>query len=189
MDYKIKYARVKHGWIRLMPDMTLKLTIPLSKSHDKEFENILLEKWKKLLLKYKSKNVQKLETITDKYVIVFWEKILLNEISWNIEIYLKQKLYDTSLPILNKYSAYLWIDYNKLHIKDLKTKWWSCSWIQNISLNLKIVHLPIKFLEYVIVHEACHLKEKNHQKKFWDLVLKYSVDYKDIRKELKSVRI
>lgn len=189
MDYKITYSNAKHGWVKLLPDMTLKLTIPHRKSKDKSFESILLEKWRILIEKYKKRNITKIETITKDYVLIFWEKIDLSEITWDLESFLKQKLYDISFPILDKYSKDLWIPYNKFYVKNLKTKWWSCSSIQNISLNLKLVHLPLKFLRYVIIHEVCHLKEKNHWKKFWELVWKYCEDYKEVRKELKGLGV
>jgi hypothetical protein len=44
MQYEIIYSKTKHAYVRLLPDMTLKLTIPIRKSRDKELENILLEK-------------------------------------------------------------------------------------------------------------------------------------------------
>lgn len=187
MQYEIIYSKTKHAYVRLLPDMTLKLTIPLRKSKDKELENILLEKWKNLLEKHKKRNIKKFETLTDDFVIIFWEKVFLKDINWDLKKYLMQKLYNESLPILEKYSSELKIPYNKLTIKDLRSKWGSCSWTNNITLNLKLIHLPINFLEYVIVHEACHLKEKNHSKRFWDLVWKYFPDYKNTRKELKWV--
>lgn len=187
MQYEIIYSKNKHAYVRLLPDMSLKLTIPIKKSKDKELENILLEKWKLLIEKYKNRNVQKIETITDDFVMIFWEKISLNTINWDLKRHLMQKLYMESLPILEKYSSELKIPFNKLTIKDLKSKWGSCSWINNITLNLKLIHLPISFLQYVIIHEACHLKEKNHSKRFWDLVWKYFPDYKNTRKELKKV--
>ncbi|MGE4444361.1 MAG: M48 family metallopeptidase [Candidatus Altimarinota bacterium] len=189
MDYKITYSNAKHGWVRLLPDMTLKLTIPYKKSQDKSFETILLEKGKMLIEKYKKRNVNKIETITKDYVLIFGEKVDLREISGDLESFLKQKLYYISLPILDKYSGDLGILYNKFYVKNLKTKWGSCSSIQNISLNFKLVHLPLKFLRYVIIHEVCHLKEKNHGKKFWELVGKYCEDYKEIRKELKGMGV
>lgn len=188
MNYTITYSNTKHGWVKLLPDMTLKITIPTKKSKDKNFENILLKKWIKLIEKYKTQNITKIETTTNDHVIIFWDEVDLNEINWDLELYLKEKLYIASLPILNEYSNKIWIKYNKLSIKDLKTKWWSCSWTQNISLNLKLIHLPMKFLEYVIIHEVCHLKEKHHQKKFWDLVGKYCNNYEETRKELKKLR-
>ena len=187
MQYEIFYSKTKHAYVRLLPDMTLKLTIPIRKSKDKKLENILLEKWKILVEKYKNKKSQKIETINDDYVLIFWEKVSLNTINWDIKKYLKEKLYNESLPILEKYSSELKIPYNKLTIKDLKSKWGSCSWTNNITLNLKLIHLPVHFLQYVIVHEACHLKEKNHSKRFWDLVWKYFPEFKIVRKELKWV--
>ena len=44
MNYEITYANVKHGRVRVLPDMTIKITIPYRKSKDKEFEKILIEK-------------------------------------------------------------------------------------------------------------------------------------------------
>lgn len=189
MNYKITYSNTKHWWVKLLPDMTLKLTIPHRKSGDKSFENILLEKWKMLIEKYRKRNLSKIETITKDYVLIFWEKVDLSGISWDLDNFLKQKLYEISLPILDKYSKDLKIPFNKIYIKNLKTKWGSCSSVQNISLNLKLIHFPLKFLNYVIIHEACHLKEKNHGKKFWELVWKYCENYKEIRKELKNINI
>lgn len=189
MQYQIIYSKTKHAYVRIMSDFSLKLTIPTRKSKDKELENILLEKWKKLLERYKKINTKKEEYITKDYVIIFWEKILTTDISWDINIFLKKKIYIETKEILDKYSDYLQIPYNKLSIKSLKSKWGSCSWTNNISINLKLIHLPKAFLEYVVIHEVCHLKEKNHSKKFWDLVWKYFPEYKNIRKELKSVNI
>jgi len=44
-------------------------------------------------------------------------------------------------------------------------------------------------VDYVVVHELCHLKEMNHSKDFWNLVSECIGEYKKIRKELKEVRI
>jgi predicted metal-dependent hydrolase len=188
-NYTIIYSKIKHWYVRLMPDLSLKISIPLRKSKDKKFETLLLKKWEQLIEKYKKRNITKIEKITSDSILIFWKKILLNEISENLEIYLKQKLYDFSLPIIKEYSKKLWFSYNKLYIKPLKSKWWSCSWINNISINLYLVHLPIKIIKYVIIHEVCHLKEKNHSKNFYNLVEWFCGDYKEIEKELKNIII
>ncbi len=188
MKYTITYSKVKHWWIKLLPDLSFKLTIPLKKSKDKSFEKLLLEKWMQLLEKHKKSGIKTIKPLNSDSVLVFWEKVFLSDIKWDLEIYLKQCLYEVWLPIMNKVSLDLWINYNKFYVKNLKTKWGSCSWIQNISIWLNLVHLPIKFLNYVIIHECCHLKEKNHGKNFWNLVEKYCLDYKEIRKELKKYR-
>jgi len=74
--------------------------------------------------------------------------------------------------------------FNKIFIKNQKTRWGSCSYKQNLNLNYKIVFLPEKYQDYIIVHEMCHLKEFNHSKKFWALVEKALPNYLDIKKEL-----
>lgn len=187
MQYTITYSSARHWYVRLMPDMSLKLTIPRKKSGDKNFENILLEKWKQLLVRYQKRNVTKIESITEDFVLIFWEKIDLANISGNLDKYLKELFILESTKLLDKYSAFLGIAYHKLSVRKLKSKWGSCTHTNNISLNLNLVHLDKKFLEYVVVHEICHLKEKNHSVRFWDLVAIFSSDYKEIRRELKRI--
>lgn len=189
MQYIITYSKARHWYVRLMPDMTLKLTIPHKKAGDKNFEKILLEKWEQLIEKYKKRNIIKIETITKDYVIVFWEKINFSEINWDINKYLKNIFIIESSKYLDKYSSILGINYNKLSVRKLKSKWGSCTSTNNISLNLNLVHLDKKFLEYVVVHEISHLKEKNHSKNFWNLVFSFSPYYKDIRRELKKINL
>jgi predicted metal-dependent hydrolase len=76
--------------------------------------------------------------------------------------------------------------YNKIAIRNQKTRWGSCSSKGNLNFNYKILFLPEALRDYVIVHELCHLKEFNHSKKFWDLVAVAIPDHSEVRKELKS---
>ncbi len=76
--------------------------------------------------------------------------------------------------------------FNKIFIKNQKTRWGSCSCKKNLNLNYKIVFLPQKHQDYIIVHEMCHLKEFNHSKRFWNLVEKILPNYLNIKKELRS---
>lgn len=74
--------------------------------------------------------------------------------------------------------------FNKIFIKNQKTRWGSCSIKRNLNLNYKILFLPQKYQDYIIVHELCHLQELNHSKNFWALVKKGVPDYLNIKKEL-----
>ena len=76
--------------------------------------------------------------------------------------------------------------FNKIFIKNQKTRWGSCSRKGNINFNYKIALLPEKLADYIIVHEICHLGEFNHSQSFWDLVIKTTPDYLEIGKELKK---
>jgi len=63
--------------------------------------------------------------------------------------------------------------YNKVTIRNQKTRWGSCSHTNNISLNMKLVLLPDELVDYVIMHELVHTKIHNHSKKFWLELDKY----------------
>lgn len=75
-----------------------------------------------------------------------------------------------------------------LKIRKMTGKWGVCNITNNtITLNLELIKLAPKYLEYVIYHELCHLIEANHSSDFWQLVSKYVPEYKTIRKEMKNV--
>lgn len=76
--------------------------------------------------------------------------------------------------------------FNKINIKNQKTRWGSCSRKGNLNFNYKIALLPQRLSDYIIVHELCHLGEFNHSRKFWNLVSKAIPDYFEIRNELKK---
>lgn len=75
---------------------------------------------------------------------------------------------------------------NKIGYRYAKGRWGSCSHINNISINYKLLQFEKKAIEYVVLHELCHIQEKNHSAKFWDLVSFYMPDYKTVEKTLKS---
>lgn len=77
--------------------------------------------------------------------------------------------------------------YGTIRIRNQKTRWGSCSKQGNLNFNYKVAFLPAPLRDYVIIHELCHLKEFNHSKKFWDLVLIGSPQYKKIRNEMKNL--
>lgn len=79
--------------------------------------------------------------------------------------------------------------FNRISVKKQKTRWGSCSKKKNLNFNYKILFLPEKMADYIIVHELCHLQELNHSRNFWNLVGQTMPDHKSIRKELKDKRL
>lgn len=71
-------------------------------------------------------------------------------------------------------------------IKKTKSVWGSCSTTRKITINQNLMMYSRKAIEYVVLHEVCHLKHMNHSKKFWAMVQKYMPDYKIAEKELKQ---
>lgn len=88
---------------------------------------------------------------------------------------------------LLKYNSYYNFKYNRVSIRDQKTRWGSCSGKGNLNFSYKICKLPDRLADYIIVHELCHLKELNHSKDFWNLVALTIPEYKDCRRELKNM--
>ncbi len=73
-------------------------------------------------------------------------------------------------------------------ITGAKTKWGSCSDGKNINLSWRLLAAPIPEIEYVIIHELCHLKEMNHSADFWSLVETYVPDWRQRRERLTQVQ-
>ena len=73
----------------------------------------------------------------------------------------------------------------KVTIKKLSGSWGRCSSEGNISININIVFYDKECIDYVIIHELCHLKHMDHSKAFWSTVEKYCPDWKRIRNSLR----
>lgn len=77
----------------------------------------------------------------------------------------------------------------KISIRRQRTRWGSCSKSGSIALNYKLMMLRKELIDYVIIHELCHLIELNHSKKFWNLVKKILPGFAQLRQELRQIRI
>lgn len=87
---------------------------------------------------------------------------------------------------LDYFAQILGVEYNQLRVKEQKSRWGSCSSKGNINLNWKAILAPETIIDYLIIHELCHLKHLNHSPKFWLTVAEYYPDYKRARKWLKD---
>lgn len=73
-----------------------------------------------------------------------------------------------------------------LVIRSMKSRWGSCSKKGIITLSTELIKLPDIFIEYVIIHELCHLKHHNHGKDYYILLTELFPDWKEVRKDLRS---
>lgn len=71
-------------------------------------------------------------------------------------------------------------------IKAQRSRWGSCGIHNDISINWLLALAPLDILEYVVVHELCHIKEKNHSTTFWELVAQHLPHYRNARQWLKQ---
>jgi predicted metal-dependent hydrolase len=90
---------------------------------------------------------------------------------------------------LQHFNSFYGFTYNKVFIKNTRSRWGSCSSKKNLNFNYKIALIESDLADYIIVHELCHLSEFNHSKDFWALVEKTVPDYKEKVARLRKARI
>lgn len=73
-----------------------------------------------------------------------------------------------------------------LIIRSMKSRWGSCSKKGIITLSTELIKLPDIYIEYVIVHELCHLKHQNHGNEYYKLLSELFPDWKQVRKALRG---
>jgi predicted metal-dependent hydrolase len=81
----------------------------------------------------------------------------------------------------------LGVCFNKIVIKNQKSRWASCSKKGNLNFSYRLALLPQELADYIVAHEVCHLKEFNHSAGFWQLVVQLSPNYQSLRKRLRFI--
>lgn len=81
------------------------------------------------------------------------------------------------------------LKFNRVVVKEHKSKWGSCSSKKNINLNYKLCKLDKILIDYIIIHELAHLVELNHSLKFWKVVEKMMPDYKLHEKAIRKIKL
>ena len=74
-------------------------------------------------------------------------------------------------------------------LSEAKTQWGSCTANGSVRLNVQLIKLPPRLIDYVVVHELAHLRELNHSAAFWRVVESVCPDYVSLRAELKAIAI
>lgn len=111
------------------------------------------------------------------------QKIVFGKDGYEVHKERALEMVNKRLTELNK--KHFQYSFNAVSVKNHKTRWGSCTKKRNLNFNFKILFLPPKMRDYIIIHELCHLKEFNHSSRFWKLVAKAMPDHKEIISDLK----
>jgi predicted metal-dependent hydrolase len=90
---------------------------------------------------------------------------------------------------LQQLAKHYGFSYNRVFIRNQRTRWGSCSNKNNISLNMKLVKLPDELIDYVILHELVHTRKKDHSKAFWAEMDKLVGNGKKMQSKLRKHRL
>ena len=98
----------------------------------------------------------------------------------------RQKAEEVIRDRLEHFNEHYGFHFNRVAFRDQKSRWGSCSKAGNLNFNWRLVMAPIEVIDYVVIHELCHLREMNHSRRFWALVEQTVPNHKESRTWLKE---
>ena len=101
----------------------------------------------------------------------------------------KQRLSRKLEERLPLFASVMGVSYGRVSIRDQRTRWGSCSSEGNLNFNCRLLFVPDRIVDYVVIHELAHRRFMNHSKAFWKEVEKYMPDYKEQKKLLSRFAI
>ena len=106
-----------------------------------------------------------------------------------IDEFYKSKAHEKIMQRINKHIKNTGFEPTEIKIRKLEKRWGSCTNGNKVIFNYEIAKLPFSLIDYVIIHELCHIKEKNHSKDFWNTVGKFVLNYKELEEKLEQAKI
>ena len=176
LTYQIVRSERKTLSVSIQPDCTITVRAPRSVS-DSQIRRFLVEKQHWLITKYLEAK-QKQETIP------------CSDLTDTQRAALTRRYIDAAKEYFPKRVAYFHQftggTYSRITIRDQKTRWGSCSSKGTLSFNWRLMLAPPAILDYVVVHELCHLRHMDHSPAFWQAVGEVFPDYAFARKWLRK---
>lgn len=114
------------------------------------------------------------------------EPVAVHELDPELEKMYREMAKEILTIECDRLSKVMGITYNKLTIRDQKSRWGSCSSQRNISLNWRLIFMHPMIARYVVIHELAHIRYMNHSREFWSEVERYMPNYQKYRGWLKE---
>jgi zinc metalloprotease len=217
LDYELVRSKIKNMYILIRNGKVIvKASNNISENRIKDFINSKEDWINKKLKEFENKSFKEksyvsgevFKVLGNDYILNIeygnFEKASVNMDNGYINIFVSENYetekikeliekmyYKVALMIVDK-SVKMWKNILKIApdvvvIKKLKTAWGKCNSKRKITINPDLMKYDQRVIDYVVLHEFCHLRYMNHSKDFWNMVGKFMPDYKDLKKELKNV--
>lgn len=179
LDHIMRYIKEKEQWI-ISKQKEIESRLSINK--DVINYNEILFLGKKYKIKY-SNAIKKIELVEDGLLV---PAKYTNEIAPRLKKWLHSMASKILCERIEYLASVMQVDYASVTICNNKTRWGSCDSSRNIKLNLRLVSLPHKIIDFVIIHELAHIIEFNHSKDFYKIISLVQPSYKLQQKNLKE---
>ncbi|MCK9421840.1 MAG: M48 family metallopeptidase [Bacteroidales bacterium] len=124
-----------------------------------------------------------------RFRIITGGKKAQKDIQQALDDFFHEKAAEKITPKIEKWSERTGIKYGLLHFRKQTKRWGSCTPRNNIVINTEAIKLPFSLIDYLIVHELCHVKFRNHSKAFWAEVAKYLRNWKELDERMMGMKM
>lgn len=142
----------------------------------KENEIMLYGKIYKIIIKEDKEILRELIKIRESSIFVYTKN--KENTKFVIKAYLKKMALNYITNRVNDFKDIFRIEPKSIKINEQKSIWGSCSYDNKLSFNFKLIMAESFAIDYVIIHEMCHMIHKNHSKEYWELVESIMPDYR-----------
>lgn len=180
IDFNVVFRDRKTMTIEVEPSGDVNVISPISAT-----EEVILKKVKSkakwiVQKQYEVKNIN-VRLLRGKFIVTTYTKDQ-DKIKLALENWYRDKTLKKAKERVKYYKSYFRDKVIDIKVKDQKKRWASCTKNNELLFNWRCVMAPSNILDYIVVHEMCHMKYKSHSKEFWDNVCSVLNDY-EYRKE------
>ncbi|WP_418180417.1 M48 family metallopeptidase [Aliarcobacter lanthieri] len=175
---------IKHCYLRILKQNLIQ--IKANRYFTLNDAKILVQNRRKWL----EENLQKVKekSLNEDEFLLFGKREKLENFNIkNLDIFYKNEIKKYIPSLVEKYSNLMQLYPTKISYRKNKRTWGSCNYKNELNFNILLMKYPLFIAEYIVVHELSHIKHKNHSRDFWNLVEKYSPNYKEIEKIFKTL--
>jgi predicted metal-dependent hydrolase len=111
------------------------------------------------------------------------------DIAYALRQFYKQKAVEKILPRINKLSLTSGLKFTNVQFRKMTKRWGSCTGTNRIIINNDAIKLPFSLIDYLIIHELCHTKVKDHSKRFWKELAKHEPKWRELDERMKQMKM